>query len=76
MSGVSGRSYRGPAVDGTVQHIGEAPYWQNNGETVDVVDDADVGEERTEGVPVPGEITEAPEDADGQTTLDEWRWSA
>ena len=70
---MSGRSYDGPALDGTYQPISDAPYWQGEGETVDVVDDTPVGESRAEDVPVPE--VERP-DGDGQTTLDEWGWSA
>jgi len=72
---MSGRSYDGPALDGTYQPISEAPYWQGEGETVDVVDDSDLGEERVENVPIP-DGGEQPEDAEGQTTLDDWGWSA
>ena len=73
MSGVSQRSYRGPALDGTYQSINEAPHWQGDGETVDVVDDTPLGEERTENVPIPKDPE--PPDREGQTTLDEWGWS-
>ncbi|WP_459191845.1 hypothetical protein [Halosimplex sp. J119] len=69
------RSYDGDPLDGTVQYITEAPAWQGDGETVDVVDDTELGEERTENVPIP-DGGERSEDADGQTTLDEWGWSA
>jgi hypothetical protein len=68
------RSYEGPALDATGQHISEAPYWQDDGETVDVVDDrldAD-GETRVEDVPVPDGRERRP-DATGQTTWDDWR---
>ncbi|QLD84638.1 hypothetical protein HWV23_02835 [Natronomonas halophila] len=73
---MSPASYDGPALDGTVQHLSEAPYWQGDGETVDVVDDRvdGAGEERTENVPVP-DGGEKP-DVDGQTTLEDWGWSA
>jgi len=67
------RSYEGPALDKTGQHISEAPYWQDDGETVDVVDDrldAD-GETRVEDVPVPDGCDRP--DTTGQTTLDDWR---
>jgi len=67
-------SYEGPALDATGQHISEAPYWQDDGETVDVVDDrldAD-GETRVEDVPVPDGRERRP-DATGQTTWDDWR---
>jgi len=73
---VSRRSYQGPALDGTYQPISEAPHWQGEGETVDVVDDAPVGEERAESVPVPDGDERPDVDEDRQTTLDEWRWSA
>lgn len=69
---MSGRSYDGPALDGTVQYIGEAPYWNGDGETVEVVDDSECGEETTENVPVP----DGRRDLEGQTTLDDWGWSA
>ncbi|GGK74667.1 hypothetical protein [Haloarcula sebkhae] len=74
---MSGRaSYDGPALDATGQHITERPELDDSGETVDVVDDrldAD-GEERVENVPHPNDGPERP-DTDGQTTLDDWRWS-
>ena len=70
---MSQRSYDGPALDGTVQHIGEAPFWAGKGETVDATDREDPGEERTENVPVPE--AEKP-DVDGQSTLEDWGWSA
>lgn len=69
---MSRRDYRGSPLDGTVQHLSEAPYWQGEGETVDVVDDEPAGEERVEGVPTPGD--EGP-DEPGQSTLDDWGWS-
>lgn len=72
MSRVSGRSYDGPPVDGTVQHLSEAPHWQGEGETVDVVDDEPTGEETVEGVPA---FDDGP-DEPGQSRLDDWRWSA
>lgn len=71
-------SYEGPALDGTVQYLSEAPFWRRDGETVDVVDDrVDAGDERAENVPVPGEDDDVQEDVDrpdrdGQTTLDDW----
>lgn len=69
---MSQRAYRGPALDATEQYLTEAPYWQGDGETVDVVDDTPLGEETTENVPVPG--PECP-DRTGQTTFDDWGWS-
>ena len=73
MSGKA--SYQGPALDGTYQSISEAPYWRGDGETVDVVDDTPQGEERTEGVPEV-DRDDRPDDVDGQTTFDDWGWSA
>jgi hypothetical protein len=70
---VSGRQYDGPALDGTVQRIDEAPYWQGDGETVDVVDDEPAGDETAKAVPVPS--GDPRPGHDGQTTLDEWGWS-
>ena len=65
----------GVAIDGGYQHISEAPAYQDpDGETVDVVDDTEVGKETTENVPVP-DGGERPETT-GQTTLDDWGWSA
>jgi hypothetical protein len=73
---VSGNSYEGPPLDGTVQHLSEAPHWQGDGETVGVVDDEPVGEETTEDVPVPAVPPEVP-DVDGQSTWEDWEegWS-
>jgi hypothetical protein len=68
---MANREYEGAAVDGTVQYLGEAPYWQGDGETVDVVNDTETGEVTTEGV----NLDPQPETS-GQTTLDEWEWSA
>jgi hypothetical protein len=67
------RSYDGPAVDATGQHISEAPYWQDDGETVDVVDDRldASGETRVEDVPVPDGRDRRP-DTTGQTTLGDY----
>lgn len=66
------RSYEGPAVDATGQHISEAPYWQD-GETVDVVDDRldGGGETRVEDVPLPDGRERRP-DTTGQTTLGDY----
>lgn len=30
-----GRSYEGPALDGSVQYLSKAPHWQEKGETVE-----------------------------------------
>lgn len=66
------RTYEGPDLDGTVQYLSEAPYWQNDGETVDVTPE-ETGEERAENVPIPGKPNI--ENIDGQTTFDDWGWS-
>jgi len=71
---MSGRSYSGPPLNGGYQSISEAPYWQGDGETVDVVDDEPVGEQTTEGVPEPDPQPDP--ETSGQTTLDDWGWSA
>jgi hypothetical protein len=73
--GVSKRSYEGPSLDGSVQYLSEAPYWQGTGETVEVIDDAPAGEETVEDVPSPDDGVTRPDET-GQTTLDDWRWSA
>jgi hypothetical protein len=69
-----GASYDGPALDGSMQPISEAPYW-SDGETVDVVDDEETGEVRTEDIP-DAEVR-GPDDP-GQATLDDFQrgWSA
>lgn len=67
---MSGRSYSGPAVDGTVQHLSEAPHWQGDGETVDVTPD-EPGQITTEGVPEMDAEVERP-DVDGQSTWADW----
>ncbi|MBX0350366.1 hypothetical protein [Haloarcula pellucida] len=71
---MSHRAYEGDPLDGTYQHISESPVWGPDGETVDATPDPD-GEETVENVPVPEADVERP-DADGQTTLDDWGWSA
>jgi len=47
MVGASREVGDGVAIDATGQHIGEASYWQDDGETVDVVDDKPIGEVQT-----------------------------
>jgi hypothetical protein len=71
------RSYDGPAIDGTVQHISEAPHWQDDGETVDVVDDRlDAGGgTRVEDVPELDGRRQGPNQT-GQTKITEWGGSA
>jgi len=66
---MSGRSYEGPALDGTVQYLGDAPHWQGDGETVDVVDDTPLGEETTTNVP---DLQVERPDVDGQSTWADW----
>jgi hypothetical protein len=66
----------GVGIDATYQHIADAPaYNDSDGETVDVVDDDPVGEETVENVPVPDGGGRR-DDLEGQTTLDDWGWSA
>ena len=70
---MSSRRYEGPALDTVVQYLSEAPYWQGEGETVDVVGDEEVGQETAGNVPMPdgGEA-----DLEGQTTLEDFGgWS-
>jgi len=68
------REYQGPAIDGGYQHISEAPAYQDpDGETVDATDPEPIGEETTEG---DIELTVEDPDVEGQSTLDDWRWSA
>ncbi|KDE57424.1 hypothetical protein EL22_12280 [Halostagnicola sp. A56] len=75
---MSGRSYEGPALDGTVQYITERPELEKEAESVVyATDPEDIGEERTEGIPEidsDGEV-ERP-DVDGQTSFADWGWSA
>jgi hypothetical protein len=75
---MTGRSYEGPPLDGSVQYLAEAPYWRSDGgETVDVVDDEETGEVSAENVPQPPQTPdERRPDVDGQTTFDDWEWSA
>jgi hypothetical protein len=44
----------GGAIDGRDQYLGDAPYWNGDGETVDVTD-SDEGQVTTENVPGPSE---------------------
>ncbi|MFC7175294.1 hypothetical protein ACFQL0_21540 [Haloplanus litoreus] len=66
---MSGRSYEGPALDGTVQYLGRAPYHQGDGETVDVVDDEPTGEETTTNIP---DLQERPA-VERQSTWADWQ---
>ena len=64
-----GRSSEGPALDGSVQYLGDAPHWQGDGETVDVVDDAPTGAERTSNV---SDLRSDRPDVDGQSMWEDW----
>lgn len=68
---MSRRKYRGPALDGTMQHISESPVWAGDGETVDATDPEPVGEETTENVPL-ADGGEQRDDLEGQTSLSDW----
>lgn len=75
---MNGRSYSGPALDGTVQTIDEAPHWQDDlDEEADAVayatDPEAGGQETTENVPVleADDDRERP-DVAGQSTLADW----
>jgi hypothetical protein len=60
------------AIDATMQPISEAPYWQDDdGETVAVATDDATGEVTTTGL----DADRGP-DEPGQSTLDDWGWSA
>ncbi len=73
---MSGRRYSGPALDGCDQYITERPVQpgREDGETVAATDDPD-GEVVAESVPTPAEAVDGP-DEPGQSTLDDWGWSA
>lgn len=78
------RSYEGPELDGTYQHIAERPVQSTDddqeddaddvepGETVYATDPEPDGEQTTENVPMPGDRP----DVEGQSTFEDWRWSA
>jgi hypothetical protein len=51
----SNDEWDGDAIDGREQWLGEAPYWGDGGETVDVTERGPTGEVVTENVPDPGE---------------------
>jgi len=71
---MSKRAFSGDPLDGTVQHITEAPAWQGDGETVDATEPGPDGDETTENVPLSDDTKP---DVDGQTSLEDWsRWSA
>jgi hypothetical protein len=68
------RSVDGVGIDATYQHIADAPAYNDpDGETVAVVDDAETGETTVENVP---EVGPQRPDVEGQSTFDDWGWSA
>ncbi|MXV62056.1 hypothetical protein GS429_08280 [Natronorubrum sp. JWXQ-INN-674] len=72
------REARGGSIDASIQYITERPELDEQADRVEyATEPEDVGEERTENVPVPEEpeTVERP-DVDGQTTLEDWGWSA
>jgi len=74
---VGERSVDGVSIDAGYQHIAEAPAYQDpDGETVDVVDDRDVGEATAENVPMPESDDDRRPDVEGQTKITDWGWSA
>lgn len=72
---MSRRAYEGPAIDGTYQHIAERAFGDPDGETVDATPTAGAGEETVEDVPIADGGRDQP-DVDGQSTWDDWGWSA
>jgi len=69
---VSRRQYDGDPIDGTVQWITERPSIEDDADDiVYATDPEESGQETTENVPVPQRPDEA-----GQSTLDDWGWSA
>lgn len=68
---MSRRQYDGDPIDGTVQWITERPSIGEEAKGVVYATEPEQGEERTEKVPVP----QRP-DEEGQSTLDDWGWSA
>lgn len=72
---MSKRSYSGPAIDGTYQHISDRPELDEQAETVEYATDPEPeGEETVENLPDLSEEREIP-DVDGQTSWDDWGWS-
>lgn len=72
------RSYDGPALDATYQYITERPELEKEAEDVIYATEPEPqGKETAENVPVPDEPegVDRP-DVEGQTTLDDWRWSS
>ncbi|MFC7134361.1 MULTISPECIES: hypothetical protein [Salinibaculum] len=77
------RTYEGQPLDGTYQHITERPVQSPDdqeddaddveaGETVYATDPEPDGEQTVENVPMPGDRP----DVEGQSTFEDWRWSA
>ncbi|MDJ1431480.1 hypothetical protein [Halostagnicola sp. A-GB9-2] len=75
---MSGRSYDGPALDGTVQYITERPELDKEAESVVYATEPEpVGQERTEGVPeIDSEQEVDRPDVDGQSSFEDWGWSS
>ncbi|SFS62715.1 hypothetical protein [Halostagnicola kamekurae] len=72
------RSYSGSSIDVTYQSITERPELEEQAEKVEyATDPEDIGEERTEGIPkIPDDQEVERPDVDGQTSFDDWGWSA
>lgn len=72
------RDYSGGSIDATYQAITERPELDEEAEQVEYATEPEpTGEERTEGVPNLGDDQDADRpDVDGQTTLEDWGWSA
>ncbi|MDJ1430448.1 hypothetical protein [Halostagnicola sp. A-GB9-2] len=72
------RSYSGTSIDATYQAITERPELDKQAESVEYATDPEpVGEERTEGVPEIGDDQDIDRpNVDGQTSFEDWGWSA
>jgi hypothetical protein len=69
---VTRREFRGDPIDGTVQYITERPALEDEADdVVYATDPEEDGQETTENVPMPRRP-----DGQGQSTLDDWGWSA
>ncbi|AFZ73023.1 hypothetical protein [Natronobacterium gregoryi] len=72
------REYSGGSIDATYQSITERPELDEQADRVEYATEPEpTGEERTEGVPDlnADQDVERP-DAAGQTTFEDWGWSA
>ncbi|WP_254766524.1 hypothetical protein [Salinilacihabitans rarus] len=72
------RSYAGDAIDASYQYITERPELDEEAEDVVYATEPEPdGTERAKNVPVPEPDEEPDRPAvEGQTTLDDWGWSA